>query len=292
MFGTHGGEIYFDHTRSRVHVQHGLGAGKLVDGDDFTYGPRWALWNGRPKYNLMLEASHAVQGPAVAACPPLAGVIAVVGDLFADQLLAAQQHRSQHRAALGIGDDELAVILISTWGPNGLMGSTGTALLDGAVAMPSCRVLLTMHPHLWHGRVGGSSPQWGDRLAPLRKRGLIVCGPNDSWIPHLTAADVAVIDHGSLGLYWGLLGRPTVAAAVAEEVINPESPIARLRAVSTALDPIDLQRTIARALVAHDPERNLRRVGEIVFYPGQSVGRTRHMLYQALGIPEASEAPA
>ena len=97
-------------------------------------------------------------------------------DAAAEETVAwtkAQQHRSQYRAALGIGDDELAVILISTWGPNGLMGSTGTALLDSALAMPSCRVLLTMHPHVCHGRVGGSPPQWGDRLAPLRHRGLI-----------------------------------------------------------------------------------------------------------------------
>jgi hypothetical protein len=287
LFGTHGGAIYFDRTRSRVHVQHGLGAGKLVDGDDFTYGPSWALWNGRPKYDLMLEASHAVQRRAIAACPPLAGVIAVVGDLFADRLLAAQQYRTQHRAALGISDDDLAVILISTWGPDGLIGSMGTALLDSALALPRCRVVLTMHPHVWHGRVDGTPPRWGDRLAPLRKRGLIVCGPNDSWIPHLTAADVAVIDHGSLGLYWALLGRPTVAAPVPAGSTNPDSPIAKLRAVSMPLDPSDLHNTIARAMATHDPERNLRQVGEIVSYPGQSAARTRHILYQAVGLPPA-----
>jgi hypothetical protein len=63
LFGTHGSEIFFT-AAARVHIQHGLGAGKLVDGQDYTYGPKWALWDGTPTYDRMLEASHAV-----AACP-------------------------------------------------------------------------------------------------------------------------------------------------------------------------------------------------------------------------------
>jgi hypothetical protein len=60
LFGTHGSEIFFT-AGARVHIQHGLGAGKLVDGQDYTYGPEWALWEGTPKYDRMLEASHAVR---------------------------------------------------------------------------------------------------------------------------------------------------------------------------------------------------------------------------------------
>ena len=95
LFGTHGSEIFFT-SAARVHIQHGLGAGKLVDGQDYTYGPKWALWEGTPKYDRMLEASHAVRRRAVAACPPLAGHVSVVGDLRADRLLAASQYRVAH----------------------------------------------------------------------------------------------------------------------------------------------------------------------------------------------------
>lgn len=48
LFGTHGSEIFFT-AGARVHIQHGLGAGKLVDGQDYTYGPKWA-WEETPKY--------------------------------------------------------------------------------------------------------------------------------------------------------------------------------------------------------------------------------------------------
>jgi hypothetical protein len=96
LFGAHGSEIFFT-AGARVHIQHGLGAGKLVDDRDCTYGPKWALWEGAPKYDRMLEASHAVRRYAVAACPPLAGHISLVGDLRADRLLAADRDRACRR---------------------------------------------------------------------------------------------------------------------------------------------------------------------------------------------------
>lgn len=73
LFGTNGSEIFFTAAAARVHIQHGLGAGKLVDGQDYTYGPKWALWKGTPKYDRMLEASHAVPRRAVAAAAPASG---------------------------------------------------------------------------------------------------------------------------------------------------------------------------------------------------------------------------
>lgn len=289
LFGTHGGEIFFRRTAARAHVQHGLGAGKLVDGDDFTYGPKWALWEGRPKYDVMIEASHTVQRRAVAACPPLAGIIAVVGDLLADRLLAASMQREQHRAALGIAPDQVAVLFISTWGPHGTMlGSTGPALLQRVHRLPErYKPLLSMHPHLWQARRLQPQSQWARQLTSLERGRLRTCGPNDSWIPFLAAADVAVIDHSSLGLYFGLLGRPTVAVPVSAHVINPGSQLAALRACSPTLeDPGRLEVTLDLARASYDPHRVADRCGEIVSYPGEAADRTRRLLYHLLTLPE------
>jgi hypothetical protein len=59
--------------------------------------------------------------------------------------------------------------------------------------------------------------------------GLIVCGTDDDFAAYLTAADVAVIDHSSLGLYWALPARPTVAVPVPAYGVNLSAPIAALR---------------------------------------------------------------
>jgi hypothetical protein len=294
LFGTHGGEIFFRRAATRVHVQHGLGAGKLVAGDDFTYGRSWALWNGRLKYDLMLEASHAVERSAIAACPPLAGVIAVVGDLTADRLLASRALRDEYRAALGVQPGQVAVLFASTWGAHGLLGATGTGLLERALSLPEYAVMLTAHPHVWQGRRGEPPTRWDRRLAPLVERGLTVCGPDEGWVPYLVAADLAVIDHGSLGLYFALLGRPTVRIPVPATEINPRSPIAVLRECSPLLrDPEDLGRVVEHARRAHDPDMVAARCGEIVSYLGEASMRIRAVLYQRLPVLEPTDpAPA
>jgi hypothetical protein len=57
LFGTHGSEIFFT-AAARVHIQHGLGAGNLVDGQDYTYGPKWALFLWGFKTDLNGHSRH------------------------------------------------------------------------------------------------------------------------------------------------------------------------------------------------------------------------------------------
>jgi hypothetical protein len=291
LFGTHGSEVFFTRAASRVHIQHGLGAGKLVAGQDFTYGPRWALWEGTPKYDAMLEASYAVRRYAVAACPPLAGRIRVTGDLRADRLLAADRDRLAHRAALGVGPGELAVLVVSTFGPHGLLATCGLGLVDELLAWPGARALLTVHPHLWTGRHDHRAGL-GAALAPRAARGLLVCGPGQDWAPFLAAADVAVIDHSSLGLYFALLARPTVAVPVPAGVVNPVAPVAVLRALSPAVaGPGRLAAAVAAAVDRFDPAAFAAFRRGLAAYPGQAAGRTRSVLYELLGRPVPAAHP-
>jgi hypothetical protein len=284
LFGTHGSAVFFT-AGARVHIQHGLGAGKLVDGQDYTYGPKWALWEGIPKYDRMLEASHAVRRFAVAACPPLAGHISVVGDLRADRLLAADRDRDAHRAALGIRPGEPAVLVISTFGPHGLLGRYGLGPVDDLLAARGTRVLLTVHPHVWAGR-HDYRVLLSALLAPRVRRGLIVCGPDQDWVPFLAAADAAVIDHSSLGLYYALLARPTVAVPVPDRAVNPAAPIALLRALSPAVTGSSSLAVEVRAGAARfDPAAFAACRRGLTAYRGQAPARTRAVLYELLRRP-------
>lgn len=291
LFGTHGSAVSLAGAASRVHIQHGLGAGKLVDGQDFTYGPKWALWEGAPKYDVMLEASYAVRDRAVAACPPLAGRIRVTGDLRADRLLAADRDRATHRAALGIAPGELAVLVISTFGPHGLLGSCGLGLVDELLAWQGARAMLTVHPHVWAGRHDHRAAV-GAMLALRAARGLIVCGPDRDWAPFLAAADVAVTDHSSLGLYFALLARPTVAVPVLAGVVNSLAPVAALRALSPAVTgPGGLAAAVTAAAGRFDPAAFAPFRGGLAAHPGQAAARTRSVLYEQLGRPAAQPPP-
>lgn len=287
LFGTHGGVTYLRRATGRVHIQHGLGGGKLVEGEDFTYGPRWALQGGRPKYDVMLEASRSVRDRALVTCPELAGVIRVVGDMPADRLLAARTARDSYRTALGIRPHQIAVLFGSTWGPHGLLSTMGLRLLERALALPpTYKAMLTLHPHLWLGRQGEVGPLVRQAMG-LEGEGLVVCGRDESWVPYLVAADVAVIDHGSLGLYFSLLRRPTVSVPVAAAEVNPRAQIAALRVASPMLSHPDvLEEVLEAAMERYDPRGIASRIGEVVSHRGEAAARTRTVLYELLRLPE------
>jgi hypothetical protein len=286
LFATHGSEVFFTRTATRVHIQHGLGAGKLVDGQDFTYGPKWSLWEGQPKYDLMLEASHEVRRRAVASCPLLRDRIEVVGDLRADQLTRADASRSEHRRRLGLSASDVAVLFISTFGPHGMLGRHGFGFVDEALRWGSpFRVMLVLHPHLWAGR-RDERHRLTDLLLPRERRRLIVCGPDQDWRPVLAVADVAVIDHSSLALYWALLARPTVAVPVPSHALSLSAPIAALRAASPlAAEPAELSGAVLSSRERFDARRFAAHRGVIRSFPGQAAERTRAALYRRILLP-------
>jgi hypothetical protein len=170
-----------------------------------------------------------------------------------------------HRAALGITPGELAVLVVSTFGSDGLLGRHGLGPVDELLAAPGIRVVLTVHPHVWAGRHDHlASP--GRLLASRAWRGLIMWGPDRDWVPFLAAADAAVIDHSCLGLYYELLARATVAVPVRDRAVNPAAPV---KAAVGRFDPSAFA-ACRRGLTA---------------YPGQAAARTTSVLYELLGRP-------
>ena len=111
-----------------------------------------------------------------------------------------------------------------------------------------------------------------------------MCGPDRDWAPFLAAADAAVTDHSSLGLYYALLARPTVAVPVPDRAVNPAAPVAVLRALSPAAPGGgDLAAAVRAAAVRFDPGAFAGCRRGLTAYPGQAAARTKAVLYELLG---------
>ncbi|MGH3430052.1 MAG: hypothetical protein ACRDQZ_21200, partial [Mycobacteriales bacterium] len=103
--------------------------------------------------------------------------------------------------------------------------------------------------------------------------------------------DVGIIDHGSLGLYYGLLRRPSIAVPVPERAINPHAPIAELRAASPLLrDPDRLDATLTSTLRSFDPDLAPPRE-RITAHPGQAAELVLQELYPLMRLPVPSPPP-
>ena len=146
-------------------------------------------------------------------------------------------------------------------------------------------------PHVWAGRHDHRAGLGGP-LASRAQAGLIVCGPDRDWVPFLAAADAAVIDHSSLGLYYALLARPTVAVPVRDRAVNPAAPVAVLRALSPAVTGGgDLAAAVRAAAGRFDPAAFAACRRGLTAYRGQAAARTQAVLYELLGRPVPGHHP-
>jgi CDP-glycerol glycerophosphotransferase (TagB/SpsB family) len=284
LFGTHGGSTSFKTNIPKVHIQHGLGAGKVVGEQGcFTYGPKWVLRDGKPRYTTMLESSYATRDFALRLCPELTGHVAVVGDPFCDDLLRAQSSRDDLRRRHGIRPDEIAILVTSTWGAPGLLETLGPRFLHEAADLPAgYKVILTMHDHLWSSHDRSGTP-WRTHVESVSGDRFHVCKPGDSWVPYLTIADVAIVDCSSLALYFALLQRPTIAAPLPDGVLTDGALISSFRSTCHQLTgDQNLLESIVEAIAGHDPRRFAKHLPDVTSYPGTAASRVRAVLTRLL----------
>ncbi|OMI36490.1 hypothetical protein [Streptomyces sparsogenes] len=283
LFGNHGGAHLFTRAAARVFVPHGVGAGKLALGQDFTYGPDFVLRSGKPIYTAMFEASEEGRQRAEDITPRLAGRIRVVGDLETDEFLAVLARRATARAVLGVAPEDFLVLLSATWGDAGMLAWHGPALLRSARRLPGdVRVVLKPHPHNWGPR-GRPRPPLARALAAAPETVCLV-PPWQSWMGAYAAADLAVYDFGSLALRFALRPRPMVAVPAGPGAVTPGSPVDALRAMTPELTEPSLPRALELASAAGVPPDLADLAPRFVSHPGQAAHRTRGALYELLDL--------
>ncbi len=235
----------------KVMAYHSLGCGKVIGNEHYKYGSRVCDPQGEPLFAHIFEASQTTRDQAVRARPALEPVIAVVGDLRADALLARNEHRSEIRKSLGFDEGDTVVMIQSTWGPASLMETMGESIVAEASKMIGSsryRFILSTHPNHWTGGYAERHP-WGEFIDSQRTSGFVVIGPGEDFEPFHIAADIVVTDHTGISLNFALLQKPLVFVPIAAGTVMPESWEARLAALSPTLTSAsDLAATVGEAL--------------------------------------------
>jgi hypothetical protein len=177
------------------------------------------------------------------------------------------------------------VLLVSTWGPHGLLESLGLPFLRQTLDLPArYKVLLTVHDHLWFGQEGKDTP-WPRLLQTLTGERIRIRGPWEDWIPYLTAADVAIIDYSSLALHYSLLQRPAIAIPVPKQVMTKGALIGTFRSACEPLaEGVPLDASICAAMHNYDRQRFARHLSDVTSYPGVAAGRTRNAVHRLLDL--------
>ncbi len=204
-----------------------------------------------------------------AALPEAARHAVVLGDPVYDQLLAAHAQRDVHREQLGLRRNQRMCLIVSTRGPDSLLGRSPSLLERIATDLRSSddRLLCHLHPDVWvqHGRrqvLAWAGPTARARVGFLRL--------GDGWSPLVAAADYVVGDHGALTAYAAAIGKPVYLA-------NPMSSTAAgslseaVARYGTLLDPaVPLSAQLNRT---HRPSATV--ACRVTSAPGRSAGLIR-----------------
>jgi len=208
----------------RVAVSHGLARSRHVGQGSYYYDRSRLFWpDGRPVYTMMFSTSDASREWAIARVPEYSDRIRVVGDLRVDEMLASASRSAICREELGLPRDRTVVLMMSTWGPHGLLPRIGRDLLAQIKrpAFAGYHFVLTMHPNLWSGP--RSHTQLRDAVLDAEGGNLTVIRPEDDWAPYLASSDVCVTDHTSLAATFAILERPIVAFDVEDGVVGDDT---------------------------------------------------------------------
>jgi hypothetical protein len=161
---------------------------------------------------VVVGLPHSAAVAALRAAAPDTGQHAtVVGDPAYDLLLDTLANRRLHRDRLGIRSDERMGLVVSTRGPDSLLGRSPAVLRRIVAELPARgdRLVCHLHPDIWvrHGRrqvLAWAGPLVRDRMRFLRL--------GQCWHAPVAAADYVIGDHGAVTAYAAATGKPVYLA--------------------------------------------------------------------------------
>ena len=278
---------FFHPARSPVvFVGHGA-QGKVLPGHSapYAYTDR-ARVRGRLPYALMFEENDAIRSLVIAEQPELAPVIKVVGSIQHDELIAEQASRAVYRERLKIGAADVAVLILTTWGPTSLLNVLGADLLQEAVRLSKkFAFMLALHPHEYRLQADGAEG-WGLRLRAAAGIPFPIRDPAESWIPYMVAADIVLSDYTSLVQAAVLLAKPIVVTPVSRALMMKGSVTDQVFAFAPVLHQArDLETVLDQARTAY-PMSQLHRLAAWMHpHAGQALENAAREIYFLLKVP-------
>ncbi|MYR18015.1 translation initiation factor 2, partial [Streptomyces sp. SID6137] len=276
----------------RVLLPHGAGFNKSVPGEgteDSASGldPAHLLRpDGAPLATRYLFSHPSQIARLAPLSPSVAARSTVVGDPLLERFLESQDRRDRYRAALRTGARTL-VVLLSTWGPESLIGRRPGLPAELAAALPhdEYQLALVLHPN---ERARRGTLDLAEYLDPARQAGLILPAVHEEWASVAVAADLLITDHGSAALYPAALDRPLLGAYDGGRELLPESPMSALLTGVPHLPPhlpgTDTASRLAGAVRAHRPGSGRTLAAPAFAEQGRALDRLRETLYDLLDL--------
>ena len=211
----------------------------------------------------------------------------LVGYPKSDDLLNGHWPPGPVRAGLGLDPARATVLYAPTFSPASSLHLAGPAIVSALLAS-GVNVIVKLHdrsmkpdPRLSDG------VDWPARLSSFETDARFALARDADAGPYLSAADVLVTDHSTVGFEFALLDRPIIvydAPALRGAARIDEEKWDLLRSMAEVVtSPASLQQTVRESLAAPGRLTELRRRARRLFaYPGQATSRAVAAVYELL----------
>ena len=213
----------------------------------------------------------------------------LVGYPKIDRLFHGAWPAAQVRATLGLPPAAPTVLYAPTFSTANSLHLAGEGIIAALLAS-GCNVIVKLHdrsmvPHPKH--TGGID--WPARLEHFARHPHFALARDADASPYLSAADVLVTDHSTVGFEFALLDRPVVvfdAPRLREAARIDDRKWRLLRSMAdVATTPDELRNAVTRALA--EPTRlqtERSRAHDLFAYAGNATGRALEVVYELLNL--------
>ena len=205
-----------------------------------------------------------------------------------DCLVDGSLKRDDILKSIGIDPARRTVLYAPTWSPHSSVVVMGEELVT-RLGERGYAVIVKLHDRsrdLQYVNSGGVD--WGARLEPLLQRfgGVLAKGNNSS--PYLSAADLMITDHSSVGFEYLLLDRPLIRIHLPALIKNTDiepSYVDLMASASTSVTNVDGVMEAVEQGFANSQENSQMRVAvadEMFYKPGTATDRAVKELYDLM----------
>ena len=213
----------------------------------------------------------------------------LVGFPKIDDLVNGAWPAAQVRASLGLAPDVATVIYAPTFSTASSLHLAGEAII--AALLDSGRnVIAKLHDRsLLPDAVRTAGIDWNERLGQFASHPRFAFVRSGDSSPYLSAADVMVTDHSTIGFEFALLDRPLVvfnAPELREAARISADKWELLRSMADVVDtPAQLVQAIDRALLEPERRRDARRQAHTLFaHAGEATEHAMQAVYDLLDL--------
>lgn len=229
---------------------------------------------------------HFIESGAIDADSPAARLI---GMPKLDCLVDGTLQRDALLQEMGIDPSRRTVLYAPTWSAHSSVVTIGEELVQ-RLGAAGYALIVKLHDRSRDASkvVNSGGVDWGARLEPLLKNsgGVLASGNNSS--PYLSAADVMITDHSSVGFEYLLLDRPLIRIHVPELIKNTDiepSYVELMASAATSVTNVDELMTAVEQSFAEPQKLSETRVAvanEMFYKPGTATDRAVAELYELM----------